>query len=90
MRLIDADAVTVSMTDSYYLEIVKAWLDKTPTVDPVKHEKWIRTQLTDIYTGKKKSCVICSGCGHRQTASSAFCGGCGARMDGDVIDRSDT
>ena len=94
MRLIDVDqfkakllsfmdrkSTTPSDTDCI-LDGVLNLLDEQPTIDPVKHGRWIHSSSTAYLT------VSCSECGYKvnhflstwQTAK--YCPNCGARMDG--------
>ena len=54
-------------------------LDTFPTVDPVKHGKWVDYMpilgVGDLLTR-------CSACGLTHDAKAPFCPYCGARMDG--------
>lgn len=79
MRLIDADELAA---------MVKRLIELTPTVDPVRHGRWI--PLND-------QVAKCSLCGMLETthgkdktgqalihkATKKFCPNCGAKMDGD-------
>ena len=47
-----------------------------PTIDPVKHGKWIEYLIVD---GIKQ----CSVCGVLRIEDSNYCPNCGARMDGE-------
>jgi len=79
MRLIDADAIPyVSYLGDDELRVYKSKIDAMPTIDPVKHGRWI--------DGTSFGGVRCSECGYGAIImlhySSNYCPSCGARMDG--------
>lgn len=85
MRLIDADALYDKAEERHknaptpFRLIYRGFVDDVadaPTVDPVKHGKWVKTDYKPMIFTK------CSLCGHRVEIQnkSAFCPGCGARM----------
>ena len=85
MRLIDADALDMyECLRSYYGD---AWrdaqkaIDDAPTVDPVKHGHWKRTDILFC----RQNAVRCSCCGHLTPTYGkvldSFCRFCGAKMD---------
>lgn len=104
MRLIDADAFKneireignerfLETGDQEHLriaEMVCHYVNKQPTIDPVKHGKWVY-KPTSEYDGY----IVCSNCdvyipSHKlfgkddeYTNTSNYCPHCGARMDGD-------
>lgn len=54
-------------------------------VEPVRHGRWIHTDLSARWTGKDE----CSKCGYHEYDRSDlshlnYCPNCGAKMDGDV------
>ena len=73
MRLIDADALIKEFEQFDIKDIV----DYMPTVDPVRHGRWI----ADDGVGKWH----CSKCQKRWICllTPPYCPNCGARMDGD-------
>ncbi len=89
-RLIDADAlknnckITGEFKNNFNcvsLATLGEVIDKQPTIDPVKHGKWV--WLSD-------DSVMCSACGKVQNTNDNcdagdwdFCPNCGARMDGE-------
>ena len=52
-------------------------IDNAPTVDPVKHGKWIM----DFLSGYRRKHYKCSVCGKRSANASFYCPYCGAKMD---------
>lgn len=51
-------------------------ISELPTIDPVKHGKWIAKR--DGWNG---GYVVCSECGTDNGIDSKFCPNCGARME---------
>ena len=88
MRLIDADALkdSIKIGDMPALtEGLKGWIDKQPTIDPVKHGKW---KAFDLTWGR--SIYACTACGDAMEVPTEngepmfhYCPWCGARMDGE-------
>ena len=94
MRLIDADAAAElmdHMLDEGYLNMrdpaavrynVRLMLTEeyyTPTIDPVKHGRWITTEYND-----GSVLCECSYCGHARPRDGLpinYCHNCGARME---------
>ena len=85
MRLIDADALKEELiepnvwweTESQAQRII----DTAPTIDPVKHGKWLFT-TTDI---QGLSIRVCSECGFQYPFALKkfnYCPMCGATMEG--------
>lgn len=88
MRLVDADALK-----KYYIEnleffpaLVKNAIDRQPTIDPVKHGKWLNDSGYDDW--------YCSECGFEinydgeyptEYDNFRFCGCCGAEMGREKI-----
>lgn len=73
MRLIDADELA---------PLVKRLIEMAPTVEPVKHGRWIiDTKFgADVMSGEQM--VICSVCGRGIFwGKQNYCPHCGARMD---------
>ena len=64
MRLIDADAIKISKGFFEKVDNVPkfyGWLDEQPTIDPVKHGKWIEAR--DLIDNQTFSECKCSECG---------------------------
>ena len=90
MRLIDADAVKQFIYDNGY--VYANTLDDFPTIDLVKHGRWIYDKNgMDFNLGA----WLCSECGCKNNnlgmdnrinphifSGSNYCPNCGARMDG--------
>lgn len=76
-RLIDADALKTELVHDYaYAAAIM--VDKQPTIDPVRHGRWMIG---------KDGAPKCTGCGYRfelfgLPAISTYCPACGAKMDG--------
>ena len=87
MRQIDADTLWTDTTRSIdccedFLEVI----ERQPTVDPVKHGRWIDTGeiFTDQFSLDEFPIYECSVCGsriERKPTLDRFCNWCGARMD---------
>lgn len=91
MRLIDADALIEAMSrfsNAMGEDMTHAlfYTNIAPTVEaePVRHGKWIRTGLTNIYGG---TVIECDRCHDRVVTSpiaiknERYCRNCGAKMD---------
>lgn len=55
------------------------WIDDAPTVDSVKHGKWIfnpKDAIEMMFT-----LPICSECGAKSSDGGNYCHNCGAKMD---------
>ena len=81
MRLIDADALLDKfewkVTSPLYIRIIRMTIEAAPTIDAVKHGRWIRTTKAD-YAWE------CSACGYGLCDNrTTYCYDCGARMDGE-------
>lgn len=80
MRLIDADELKIDygftwsdITPTH--EEMYALIDRQPTIDAVKHGRWIRTTKAD-YAWE------CSACGYGLCDNrTTYCYDCGAKMD---------
>ena len=68
MRLIDADIAR---------ELMERLIARLPTIDPVKHGKWII--MGGPYECEK---FKCDQCGYIHEAERYYCPNCGAKMDG--------
>ncbi|SBV94198.1 hypothetical protein KL86CLO1_10481 [uncultured Eubacteriales bacterium] len=98
MRPIDADALLKNYGlkdaakyggkdrhgyDTLMLYEIRDMIEDAPTIDPVKHGRWVRPYASG--TKIKNPYCFCSNCA--QWASprkmSAYCPSCGAKMDGD-------
>lgn len=86
-RLIDADALLKDIADYPYgyRGMIKDTIAKQPTVEPVKHGRWIKVE--DDYDNHLYECSCC----HTWTSlpteevndgTIRYCWNCGARMDG--------
>ena len=83
MRLIDADEL-IEIAHRIRLdsrERIERMIDSAPTVDPVKHGHWKRTDILFC----RQNAVRCSCCGHLTPTYGkvldSFCRFCGAKMD---------
>ena len=89
LSLMDSKAPTPSTTDCI-LDGVLNLLEEQPTIDPLKHGRWIL--FWSISTG---DCFVCSECGGRVVLAYTwktsfkspadkyrYCPHCGTRMDG--------
>lgn len=94
MRLIDAEKLKKILREricdngfcsekTYWLieNTVMFWIDKAPTVDPVKHGEWMHKENSPW------NFFVCSVCGAEHIATFGkednYCSCCGAKMDGD-------
>ena len=86
MRLIDADALREYLLANFsYCAGIEKALANAPTIDPVKHGRWIMKE------DKYYWWCECSECGSQPMKNrfnnlqerSNYCPNCGARMDGD-------
>lgn len=68
MRPINADEL---------VPLVKRLIEMMPTVDPVKHGRWIYHQYKEFPIGRYE----CSVCGARHDMPWDYCPNCGAKMD---------
>lgn len=61
-----------------------ACVELAPTVDPIKHGRW-------VWVNGWVSCSVC-GCEppSETNITSNYCPNCGAKMDGVVVEKSDT
>ncbi len=95
MRLIDADPLekevgemweTQDGTEDGFNESLKA-IHRAPTIDPVRHGHWVRTNRISKFGGWLMT--VCSVCGKECSADanrgyydlSEYCHCCGAKMD---------
>ena len=89
MRLIDADAIKYTARFTDYADgrmtsdavITKCEIDSMPTIDPVKHGRWV-----DRYGDGDWHCTRCGASveKHEQVWRNwYFCYHCGAKMNGD-------
>lgn len=96
MRLIDADAlqyrrkdydcyddVSVEKRRQGIAYMLKEDIDNAPTIDPVKHGKWIVVKRHEHYpSGKPYEQVQCPLCKRfDNNGDGSFCGYCGAMME---------
>lgn len=85
MRLIDADKLMENkfkndISYNAFCNLVK----RQPSIDAVKHGRWIPVGDVDADGNQYYSCSEC-GCGERHVpiVEVKFCWNCGARMDGE-------
>ena len=96
MRLIDADAMRQEWLENgeneyvYDANAVLNSIDAQPTIDTVKHGKWIEDTVGcfnpfDPYKEDYMDVIICSECGiyYGTETRANYCPHCGARMDGE-------
>lgn len=82
IRLIDANALIENCswdadTRVGYVQVVDVGdIEDAPTIDPVKHGKWVKN-------GDKDIIVYCDQCLMPQDTYLNYCPSCGARMDAD-------
>lgn len=76
MRLIDADTLPKFTGTALSAADVAMAVENAPTIDPVKHGKWLLTPTWWAY---------CSVCGmeppNESNETTDYCPNCGARMD---------
>ena len=92
MRLIDKDALRERLKELAYEKFTVAdWyefycdaladadeiIEKQPTIDPVKHGKWIGTWEKGAYTCSECRFIMDT----PNDVTTNFCSNCGARMD---------
>ena len=70
------------------------FMDRQPTIDPVKHGRWVN--VVDEYVGayKLQKMLRCSECNYEVWVVSdgtnpKYCSNCGAKMDGGTEDEVD-
>lgn len=82
MRPIDADRLktiqSIQNADFNSIETIQRWIDNAPTIDPVRHGKWVGG---DGKPKKDSFSVYCSACGKWSEYRTKYCGECGAKMD---------
>lgn len=83
MRLIDADRLIDGLRiefGEFAMKFILTFINAQPTVDPVKHGRW-------IFVNDMVSYIKCSECGDDicwvNTKRPKYCPSCGSRMDGD-------
>lgn len=89
MRLIDADALKRLVDEEWFDCQEKSSffneIDRTPTIDHVKHGKWLKYP-GDIVSDDGlwgETLYACSECGHIRHVATEFCSKCGAKMEQD-------
>lgn len=87
MRAIDADALkkiaVIQSADFNSIETIRKWIDEQPTIDPVKHGKWIWDDDNHAY--------MCSECKNHTYGNTLecmdgtyrFCPYCGSALRGE-------
>ena len=92
MRLIDADALIKDVldlqncyngfSDTYDKACIIGVIDEQPTIDPVKHGRWVKLNLWT-----KPVCTVCGepclGLHGFSFETTDYCPNCGARMEGE-------
>lgn len=84
MRLVDVDNLKTTLKkiiNPFYYGELEIYIDQTPTVDPVKHGKWIETNedgFENVY------CSVCGCSTYRDECFGdyirfAYCSSCGAK-----------
>lgn len=87
MRLIDADALKKMFNTSFggvsHAVIAGKLIDEAPTIDPVKHGRWIESEMIGKNERKIKYHILrCSICGKSNGRKrNSYCPRCGAKMD---------
>ena len=85
-RLIDADELIYGLKTEFgqfAMKYILAFIKAQPTIDPVKHGRWIHGSSSENIR------VTCSECGYKVNyfwdswQDAKYCPNCGARMDGD-------
>ena len=82
MRLIDADALLKGRQDHTYISTHEIW--NAPTVDPIKHGRWVRHTVHRADGSWYYSGVECSVCRNQENGRMrkySYCPNCGAKMD---------
>lgn len=85
-RLIDADELIYGLKTEFgqfAMKYILAFIKTQPTIDPVKHGRWIQAGQPNE---NSETLYRCSICGYLEVAplydTNNYCGNCGARMDG--------
>ena len=67
------------------MENLVSVVKSVPTIDPVKHGKWVLPRDEGCVTYDKRAYAECSICGKKSFLgwSDKYCRNCGARMDGE-------
>lgn len=87
MRLIDADAI--KLPKGFFEEVDNVpkfyeWLNGQPTIDPVKHGKWIKHVLKNANVPWGYDCSACGVwfvVGDDTVEKYYYCPNCGAKME---------
>ena len=89
MRLIDADALAMHMADwqlsasSDQYSTIEEAIDAVvgaPTIDAVRHGRWVKVYGEHISMGHRPWAVCCSEC-DKYGDYTNYCPNCGAKMD---------
>lgn len=90
MRLIDADALKGKIYEEWFsgypADIFVGYIEDAPTIDPVKHGKWIVIpQRCESQTFDECKCSVCGTAEYFNSGWKKFvyCPTCGARMETD-------
>lgn len=79
-RLIDANAIPYrDYLGDDEPRVYKSQVDNLPTIDPVKHGRWVRKVDIDELINTCSECHYPVSLWHKTN----FCPSCGARMDGE-------
>lgn len=91
MRLIDADALVEAVKDYPYgfRGMIVCDIAKQPTIDPVRHGKWIHDRMIST-SGGTYGVIRCSECMSQYAMwETNYCANCGAKMDGGEHEESE-
>ena len=80
MRLIDADKIPFVISENGCLDdyAYRYDINELPTIDQVKHGRWIYRQLTESL-----GAFHCSVCHTTWDTETNYCPNCGSKMDAD-------
>lgn len=85
-RLIDADELIYGLKTEFgqfAMQYILAFIKAQPTIDPVKHGRWIQAGQPNE---NSQTLYRCSICGYLEVVplydTNNYCGNCGARMEG--------
>ena len=88
LDIIDAE-LSGWLTDDerLHLEGVGTGIECLPTIDPVKHGKWVPTHERSLFSHPDSITYVCSECGNKiytvfgMPRTTTYCWECGAKMD---------
>lgn len=81
MRLIDADALPKYTGMALSAVDVAMAVENAPTIDPVKHGKWIEHTEPEPWDRHQAWFWTCSECGAVGIDEFRYCPNCGAKME---------